>query len=364
MSEHPSVHDRPRRLRDRIARHDRPPTGDSSPRPSVTATTINDGRILDSRTAGPDDCQDEVDRALGYAERDSDRLAIIQYDHPAPDQIGHLAQAWQLHPLLIEDLLKAGQRPKMERYREVLFVVTRLATYLDAQEDVEVTEFHVLARHNVVVIIRQGRTTEPIESFGRITRSPKLLRLGTEGVLYSFLDLVVDGYFRVLRGVEVDREQIERQVFDGDPKVTERIYRLNREIIDLQQAAGPLRDVLSDLHGGFNKYRTHEELQTYLQDVHDHLQRVNTRIEDLRAGMNQILDVNSILVTQQQNEDMKKISGWAAVVVGPTLIGSIYGMNFDVMPELHWRFGYVYALVLMIVVAVVIWLFFKKKKWM
>lgn len=364
MSEHLHPRDRSRRLMDRIGRRERPAATNAAPAPSVTTIRVSDGEILDSRTSASPQCQDEVDKALSFAGRDSQRMAVIEYDHPTADQIMHLSTSWELHPLLVEDLLKAGQRPKMERYREVLFVVTRLATYLDEQEDVEVTEFHALARDNVVIIIRQGRTTEPIESFGRITHSRKLLQLGSEGVLYSFLDLVVDGYFRVLHGVEVDREQIERQVFEGDPKVTERIYRLNREIIDLQQAAGPLQEVLADLHAGFSKYRTQEELQTYLQDVDDHLARVNTRIDDLRAGMNQILDVNSILVTQQQNEDMKKISGWAAVVVGPTLIGSIYGMNFDVMPELHWRFGYVYSLVLMVVVAAVIWLFFKRKKWM
>lgn len=364
MTEHQNGKELSRRFMDRIGRREREPAAARPPHPSVTTTGVEGDDLQTSHAAGPDLCQDEVDKALGFAERDSQRLAIIEYDHPTPDQILHLASEWELHPLLVEDLLKAGQRPKLERYREVLFVVTRLATYLDAQEDVEVTEFHVLSRHNAVVIIRQGRTSEPIESFGEITHSPRLLQFGTEGILYSFLDLAVDGYMRVLRGVEVDREQIERQVFDGDPSVTERIYRLNREIIDLQQAAGPLREVLSDLHGGFSKYRTQEELQTYLQDVDDHLARVNTRIDDLRSGMNQILDVNSILVTQQQNEDMKKISGWAAVVVGPTLIGSIYGMNFDVMPELHWRFGYVYSLVLMVVVAAVIWLFFKRKKWM
>ncbi|AXE39288.1 magnesium and cobalt transport protein CorA [Acidipropionibacterium virtanenii] len=364
MTEHLNGKDRSRRLMERIGRRDRVPESAPAPQPSVNTTTIDGDQIQTSHAPGPDMCQNEVDEALAFAERDSQRLAVIEYDHPTPDQILHLASTWELHPLLVEDLLKAGQRPKLERYREVLFVVTRMATYLDEQEDVEVTEFHVLARHNAVVVIRQGRTREPIESFGEITHSPKLLRFGSEGILYSFLDLVVDGYMRVLRGVEVDREQIERQVFDGDPSVTERIYRLNREIIDLQQAAGPLREVLSDLHGGFSKYRTQEELQTYLQDVDDHLARVITRIDDLRSGMNQILDVNSILVTQQQNEDMKKISGWAAVVVGPTLIGSIYGMNFDVMPELHWRLGYAYALVLMVVVAAVIWLFFKRKKWM
>jgi magnesium transporter len=356
--------DRSRRLIDLLGRHETTTT-DPQRRPStVKVTRLLDGELTSSETVGPDDSRAAVQGALAYADEDPQRMVILSYDSPFPEQIRQLESAWQLHPVLVEDLLKAGQRPKMERYGDVLFIVTRMASYADEIEDVQITEFHLMARRNAVAIIRQGGDSPAVDSADRLAHNRKLLKLGADAVLYSFLDLVVDGYLQVLRGLEVDREQIERQVFAGDPKVTERIYRLSREIIDLQQSSVPLGEVIADLRAGFSKYRTLDALRAYLQDVSDHLSRANTRVEDLRTGMNQILDVNSILVNQRQNEDMKKVSGWAAIGLAPTVIGAIYGMNFDVMPELHWAFGYPMALILMALSGIILWLIFKKKNWM
>ncbi len=356
--------DRPHRFIDLIGRHDKPAPGPERAISSVKVTRLRHGEVHGTATAGPEASRDVVGDALTYASGDPERLVILSYDCPLPKQIRHLESAWQLHPVLVEDLLNAGQRPKMERYSNVLFVVTRMAAYVDEIEDVQVTEYHLLAHDNVVAIIRQDGQSPTVDCADRLSQNPELLKLGADAVLYSFLDLVVDGYLQVLRGLEIDRDQIERQVFAGDPKVTERIYLLSREIIDLQQSSVPLAEVIEDLRAGFAKYRTLDALRAYLQDVSDHLARVNTRVEDLRTGMNQILDVNSILVNQRQNEDMKKISGWAAIGLAPTVIGAIYGMNFDVMPELHWAFGYPMALILMVLSGVVLWVIFKKKNWM
>ncbi|MGO3139270.1 MAG: magnesium and cobalt transport protein CorA, partial [Galactobacter sp.] len=285
----------------------------------------------------------------------TNRLVVLSFDHPSDQQVDQFAGLWDLHPLLVEDLKRAGQRPKLERYDGVLFVVTRAAGYVDSAEDVVFTEFHLLARDNVVVIIRQASESgseDFVEYLRGVPRDPELLRLGAEAVVHSFLDAVVDGYFPVLQGLTVDREQIERQVFDGDRGVTERVYRLSKEVIDLQHAAAPLRDVLDSLRSGFGKYAIPDPLRAYLQDVTDHLSRVNTAVTELREALNQILQVNATLVSAQQNEDMKKISGWAAILFAPTLIGAIYGMNFDVMPELHWAFGYPLAIGAMVVLAV------------
>ena len=292
------------------------------------------------------------------------RLVVVGIDLPQAEQIAELASVWDLHPLLVEDLLKAGQRPKLERYDDVLFVVTRAATYLDAEEEVAFSEFHVLCRGNVVVVLCQERQADVPWDGARVPRDPELLRLGPEAMVYAFLDSLVDGYFPVLRGLDIDKEQIERQVFGGDAAVTERIYRLSQEVIDLQHAVSPLAAVLAGLRSGFGKYGTGDELRTYLQDVSDHLSRVNTTVAELRDSLNQILQVNSTLVTQRQNEDMKKISGWAAILFAPTLIGAVYGMNFDEMPELHWSFGYPLAVGAMAALAVGLWVVFRKKKWM
>ncbi|MDR2256801.1 MAG: magnesium and cobalt transport protein CorA [Arthrobacter sp.] len=308
-------------------------------------------------TAGTASGDDEAERA-------PERLVVVGIDLPQAEQIAELATVWDLHPLLVEDLLKAGQRPKLERYDDVLFVVTRAATYLDAEEEVAFSEFHVLCRGNVVVVLCQERQSEVPWAGARVPRDPELLRLGPEAMVYAFLDSLVDGYFPVLRGLDIDKEQIERQVFGGDAAVTERIYRLSQEVIDLQHAVSPLAAVLAGLRSGFSKYGTGDELRTYLQDVSDHLSRVNTTVAELRDSLNQILQVNSTLVTQRQNEDMKKISGWAAILFAPTLIGAIYGMNFDEMPELHWSLGYPLAVGAMVALAVGLWVVFRKKKWM
>lgn len=356
--------DRSHRLIDLIGRHDKPATAEEPEASTVKVVRLRHGEVHGTATAGPDASGGVVEDALAYANGDPERLVVLDYDCPSPQQIRHLARAWHLHPVLVEDLLKAGQRPKMERYPEVLFVVARMATYVDEIEDVQVTEYHLVTHHNVVAILRQDGHNPATDRAERLSQNVELTKLGADAVLYSFLDLVVDGSLQVLRELGVDREQIERQVFAGDPKVTERIYRLSREIIDLQQSCVPLAEVIQDLRAGFAKYRTLDSLRAYLQDVSDHLSRVNTRVEDLRSGMGQILDVNSILVTQQQNEDMKKISGWAAIGLAPTVIGAIYGMNFDVMPELHWALGYPFSLALMLTAGVLLWVIFKRKHWM
>lgn len=302
--------------------------------------------------------------AAGREDGGRERLVILGYDLPTHEQIAQIAKAWELHPLLVEDLMQAGQRPKLERYDDVLFVVTRAATYLDASEEVAFSELHVLSRGNVVMVLCQNRQVDAPDGGHRIPRDAGLLRLGAEAVVYSFLDAVVDGYFPVLRGLDVDKEQIERQVFSGDPGVTERIYRLSQEVIDLQHAVTPLASVIAGLRAGFGKYGTGDELRAHLQDVSDHLTRVGVTVTELRESLNQILNVNSTLVTQRQNEDMKKISGWAAILFAPTLIGAIYGMNFDSMPELHWALGYPLAVAAMVALGVGIWVVFRKKKWM
>ncbi len=316
--------------------------------------------------------------ALEFARSGEGRMSLTVVSHLTPEVVAELASAWQLHPLLVEDLVQADQRPKVERYGEVLFVVVRSARYIDATEEVEFSEFHLLVQSEALVIVCQdGRLVDgtvisagmdggdaPLGDGTALLSNPELLRLGPEALVYQLLDIIVDGYFPVLDGLQTDKEQIERQVFSGDAAAAERIYRLSEEVIDLLHATTALSKVLRRLQVGAKKYQLPAELLTYLQDLDDHLGHVIGETGELRDALSQILNVNATLVAQRQNEDMKKISGWAAILFAPTLVAAVYGMNFDVMPELHWTIGYPMAIGAMVAFALLLYLIFKWKKWM
>ncbi|MFT0848261.1 magnesium and cobalt transport protein CorA [Actinomycetaceae bacterium L2_0104] len=344
--------------------------------PPILIRRIENGIPLDV------DTESTFEDALRYIEDSGERMTLTVLPAPNTTQIGELAEALNLHPLLVEDLLHAGQRPKLEHYDDVLFLVVRSARYIDDREEVEFSEFHLIARPQALIIICQDgrlidgtrinslsaqseeRTEAPAGTGAPLLDNHELLRLGPEAMVYRLLDAVVDGYFPALDGLQIDKEQIERQVFSGDPTAAERIYRLSQEVIDLLHAASALSKVIERLHDDSDKYDIPAELQAYLQDVSDHLVRVLTETTALRDSLSQILNVNATLVSQRQNEDMKKISGWAAVLFAPTLVAAIYGMNFDRMPELHWSLGYPLAIGGMVAFAVGLYVFFKYKKWM
>ncbi len=317
--------------------------------------------------------------ALDFARSGPDRMTLYFYPAPTRAGIEELGEAWRLHPVLLEDLVNAHQRPKLERYGDDLFLVARSARYIDELEEVAFEEFHILMGPHAVAVICQDkrwidgtdgtrfdeeRAETPDRRERTLLADDELLRLGPEAVAYRLLDAIVDGYAPVLRGLAVDKEQIERQVFSGEAAVAERIYRLSQEVIDLQHATSSLADVLHALRAGFGKYGVPEELQVYLQDVSDHLTRVNSQVSEIRDALAQILNVNATLVAQRQNEDMKKISGWAAILFAPTLIAAVYGMNFANMPELNWALGYPFAILLMVLFAVALYVIFKVRKWM
>lgn len=319
-----------------------------------------------------------IAEALDYASSAAGRLALFVYATPTPADIAELAEAWQLHPLLVEDLQHANQRPKLERYGDVLFLVVRSARYIDDIEDVEFAEFHVLVRADAVAVLFQdkrwidgsGAAAFAEEGDGaeiggdRGLLTEELLDLGPEAIVYRLIDSIVDGFRPVLTGLGVDKEQIERQVFSGDAAVAERIYRLSQEVIELRHATSSLSEIVDALRRGHARYDVPDSLQSYLQDVADHLLVVDRQVGELRDALNQILSVNATLVAQRQNEDMKKISGWAAILFAPTLIAAVYGMNFDNMPELHWAFGYPMAVGGMVAFAGGLYWMFKRNKWM
>ncbi|MEU7649822.1 magnesium and cobalt transport protein CorA [Streptomyces huasconensis] len=307
-----------------------------------------------------------------------DGMAWIGLARPTEDELHSLAAEFDLHELAVEDAMEAHQRPKLERYGETLFVVLRAARYLDAPEEVDFGELHVFVGPDFVITVRHGAAPDLSAVRRRMEATPELLRLGPEAVLYAILDAVVDGYAPVVAGVQNDIDEIETEVFSGDPEVSRRIYELSREMVEFQRATRPLVGMLHALMAGFAKYGTDEELQRYLRDVADHVTHTSERVDGFRQALTDILTVNTTLVTQQQNaemralaeagfeqnEEIKKISSWAAILFAPTLVGTIYGMNFETMPELKWAAGYPFAILLMAVVCVSLYFIFKRRDWL
>jgi magnesium transporter len=305
-------------------------------------------------------------------------MAWIGLYRPAETQLLAVAEEFGLHELAVEDAIVAHQRPKLERYGDTLFVVLRAARYLDDVEEVEFGELHLFVGSNFVVTVRHSQAPDLAEVRRRMEGDPDLLGLGAEAVLYAILDGVVDGYAPVVAGLQNDIDEIETEVFRGDPKVSRRIYELSREVIEFQRATSPLLGMLTGLMAGFEKYETDEELQRYLRDVADHATTVAERVDGFRQMLADILTVNATLVSQaqneeiknlteasyDQNEEIKKVSAWAAILFAPTLIGTVYGMNFDHMPELGWVFGYPFALALMLLVSLTLYGIFKRRGWL
>lgn len=305
-------------------------------------------------------------------------LAWIGLYRPSEDEIRSVAKEFDLHELAVDDAIAAHQRPKLERYGSTLFAVLRPARYIDATEKVEFGELHVFIGDNFVVTVRHAESPDLRRVRRRLEQAPELLCAGPEAILYAILDQVVDEYAPVVAGLENDIDEIENQLFDGDPAVSRRIYELSREVIEFQRATAPLLGMLAALEGGFDKYAVEIELQRRLRDVHDHALRAVERADAFRALLQNALSVQTTLVAQRQNEEMrhlteasleqneevKKISAWAAILFAPTLVGTIYGMNFESMPELGWAFGYPFALGAMVVTSGALYTIFKRRHWL
>lgn len=335
----------------------------------VDAGIYLDGQRISSPNTLPDTFR-ELNNAPGA-------MAWIGLIRPEEAELQELAAEFDLHELAVEDAVMAHQRSKIERYGTTLFAVLRATRYLESAEEVEFGELHIFVGPNFIITVRHGHSPDLAAVRRRMERDKTLLRMGPEAVLYAILDTVVDGFAPVVTGLENDIDEIETEVFSGDPQVSRRIYELSREVIEFQRSTKPMAGILAGLAGGFTKYGINEELQQYLRDVDDHVTQVNEKIDGFRFMLRDILTVNATLVAQRQNEEMKhlaeasndqneevkKISAWAAILFAPTLVGTVYGMNFDSMPELHWAWGYPLALLAMFGVSVVLFGIFRNRRW-
>jgi magnesium transporter len=305
-------------------------------------------------------------------------MAWIGLYRPAEAQLLAAAEVFGLHELAVEDAIVAHQRPKLERYGDTLFVVLRAARYLDEVEEVDFGEIHLFVGPNFVLTVRHSQAPDLAAVRRRMEGDADLLRMGPEAVLYAVLDSVVDGYAPVVAGLQTDVDEIETQVFGGDPQASRRTYELSREVIEFQRATKPLLGMLEALSGGYEKYGTPEDLQGYLRDVADHATTVAERVDGFRQMLSDILTLNVTLVGQAQNEEMKrlteasfdqneeikKVSAWAAILFAPTLVGTVYGMNFTHMPELDWGLGYPFAIALMLAISVALYVIFRRRSWL
>jgi magnesium transporter len=350
------------------------------PRPAPTAPPVEQSMVAAAiyRDGHRIDSPPTVAETARRLREQPGTMAWIGLYRPAAAQLQAAAEVFDLHELAVEDAIVAHQRPKLERYGATLFVVLRAARYLDDVEEVEFGEIHLFVGPNFVLTVRHSQAPDLAAVRRRMEADPELLRLGPEAVLYAIMDSVVDGYAPVVAGLQNDIDEIETEVFGGDPRVSRRIYELSGEVIEFQRAIHPLLGMLGDLTAGFEKYRTDEELQRYLRDVADHATTVAERVDGFRQMLGDILTVNATLVGQAQNEEMKhlteasyaqneeikKVSAWAAILFAPTLIGTVYGMNFDHMPELHWLLGYPFALALMLMTSVALYMAFRRRGWL
>jgi magnesium transporter len=294
-------------------------------------------------------------------------LAWIGLYEPTQEELESVAGSFHLHELAIEDAVTAHQRPKFERYGDMNFVVLRPARYIDETETVEFGELEIFAGPTFVVTVRHGQASE----LGHVRRAmearPHLIARGPVAVLYGIIDHVVDRYQPVVAGLENDIDEIEDEVFGGSAAVSRRTYELTREVIEFQRATKPLASMLERL---MELPGVNDEERRYLRDVQDHAVQIEERVDGFRELLQNILSVHLTLETKalteisvRQNEQVQKISAWAAILFAPTLVGTIYGMNFKHMPELRWQLGYPLALVLMVFVGLVLYAVFKRRRW-
>lgn len=282
---------------------------------------------------------------------------------PDEEELKKIAGQYGLHELAIEDAIESHQRPKAEMYGDTLLIVVKTATYANVTDLIEVGELLIFVNRKFVITIRHGgESLEDVRK--RVDDRPDLMESGPGAVLHQILDRVVDDYGDAAKAFDIDLQQVEEQVFSDDRNnPAERIYRLEREALDFYRAVAPLLDVVDGLARGQFDF-VNDPLHEYFRDVHDHLQRVHGEILGFRDLLSSSLQANLTQVSVRQNEDMRTISAWAAMAAVPTAIAAIYGMNFDDMPELHWKFGYPAVLLVMAAACSFLYYKFRKSGWL
>jgi magnesium transporter len=283
---------------------------------------------------------------------------------PTKEEFADVEAKFGIHQLAAEDAIKAHQRPKLEVYDDTIFVVLRTAGYDDATESVQFGEIQVFIGEGFAIVVRHGEPSQLQETRKHLESRPELLELGPAVVLYSVVDKVVDDYLPVIAGIENDVREVELQVFsEKRENPVERIYKLKREVLQMDQATEALLEPLERLSSETLPW-VMESARPYFRDVHDHAQRADRKINAFNSLLSSVLEANMTIVNVRQNEDMRKISAWVAIAAIPTLIGGVYGMNFEEIPLAEHEWGFWAAVVLMVVICMALYRQFRKSGWL
>ena len=302
--------------------------------------------------------------ALRSAATGTHDFVWIGLHEPSQEEFEHVAEAFDLHRLAVEDAVQAHQRPKLERYGDTIFLVLKTLWYVDEDDAVETGEINLFIGEHFVVTVRHGQGSALQAARSYLESAEQVLTHGPSAVVYAVCDQVVDDYVEVVDSLQVDVDEVEESVFS--PARTDdsnRIYILKREIAEVRRAVLPLRDPMRRFSSG-TVPGILEESAPFFRDVSDHLTQTADIVDSLDGLLSTAFDASLARISVQQNDDMRKISAGAALVVVPTFIAGIYGMNFEGMPELHWALGYPYALSLMVGTVSVLWWFFKRSGWL
>jgi len=295
--------------------------------------------------------------------REGDGFVWLGLHEPEDEELNRVGEAFGLHELALEDALVAHQRPKLEDYGDGFFVVLKTARYDDEREEVDFGEINLFLGAGYVITVRHGAASGLGEARRRLEARPDLIDAGPAAAAWAILDQVVDDYEPVTEGIDNDISEVEDQVFANRGDSTQRIYFLKREVIEFHRAVRPLLGPLESLESG-RIVQVDEGIRRFFRDVADHARRVDEQLLAHRELLTGVLEANLALISVRQNEVVRSISAWAAIIAVPTFIASIYGMNFERMPELGWDVGYPIALALMAVSIFLLYRFFKRIDWL
>jgi magnesium transporter len=291
-------------------------------------------------------------------------FAWVGLVEPTLEEFDAVRREFALHELAVEDAVSAHQRPKLEVYDDTLFLVVKTVRYLGHEEVVDMGEVMLFVGPDFVITVRHGEGGGLGDVRERLEGNPDLLRLGPGAALHAVLDRIVDAYGPAAAAVREDIEEVETAVFStnaGNP--VERIYKLRREVIEFGRATAPLHPALHELAlpGAPN---INPELLPYFRDVADHAARVSDQVDSFASLLAGVLQANLTQVSVRQNEDMRRISAWVAIIAVPTAVAGIYGMNFEHMPELGWRYGYPAVLLVILVTCMILFWRFRRAGWL
>jgi magnesium transporter len=283
---------------------------------------------------------------------------------PTESELSDVAKAFRLHPLAVEDAVNSHQRPKLDRYDDSMFLVLKTLWYVDEEDAVETGEINLFVGNDFIVTVRHGQGSQLQSARTYLESMESVLEHGPTAVVYAVCDTVVDGYTAIVDELQVDVDEIEESVFSpARTNDSERIYTLKREIAEVRRAVLPLRDPIRRFADGLVPGMDREGAP-FFRDVLDHLNQAAEIVSDLDVLLSTAFEAHLARISVQQNNDMRKISAGIGLVATPTLIAGVYGMNFENMPELGWLVGYPFALLLMVLSSVGLWVVFKKSGWL